>query len=79
MEKRTEELKTHVSEAMKRDWIERSHSAGCSPSELLIDLVSLSLYGVTFGEHQSRGRREALNIKNLPVFLKQSSDNQKEA
>jgi hypothetical protein len=65
MDKRTEEIKTHSTERIKADWAMRARLAGCNPSELLNDLICLTLYGETYGEHEAKVRREALTRQGL--------------
>ena len=67
MDKRTEEIKTHASEQIKADWLARAKQAECNQSELLLDLICLTLYGETYGEHEAKVRREALTKQGPTV------------
>lgn len=56
----SEDLKTHVPEAMKDAVQHLASEAGCEVSELLRDMVCLRLHGVTFGEYVANHRRAVL-------------------
>ncbi len=58
--KLTQELSTHVDESMAEQFRRRAADAGCTVSDLLRDLITLQLLGVTYGEHVAQIRRSAL-------------------
>ena len=62
-DKCTEELKTKVPDDLAARWRARARKAGCSPSELLRDLVCMTEHGMTFGELETKYRREALGFQ----------------
>jgi hypothetical protein len=62
-DKCTEELKTKVPDDLAARWRSRARQAGCSPSELLRDLVCMTEHGMTFGELETKYRREALGFQ----------------
>lgn len=49
-DKCTDEIKTKVPSDMADRWRARARRAGCSPSELLRDLICMTEHGMTFGE-----------------------------
>ena len=63
MDKCTDELKTKVPSDLADLWRARARRAGCSPSELLRDLVCITEHGMTFGELETNDRRSALGIQ----------------
>lgn len=58
--KLTQELSTHVDDSMAEQFRRRAADAGCTVSDLLRDLITLQLLGVTYGEHVAQIRRSAL-------------------
>ena len=56
----TEEAKTHLPEDMRHELDCDAHSAGCTLSELLRDLIYLAKRGMTYGEHVANHRRAVL-------------------
>ena len=64
-DKCTDEIKTKVPSDLADRWRARSRKAGCSPSELLRDLICITELGVTFGEHETNNRRSALGLQAL--------------
>lgn len=62
-DKCTEELKTKVPDDLAARWHARARKAGCSPSELLRDLVCMTEHGMTFDELKTKYRREALGFQ----------------
>lgn len=62
-DKCTEEIKTKVPEELASLWRARARKAGCSPSELLRDLICMTEHGMTFGELETKYRREALGFQ----------------
>lgn len=58
-------LTTKVPEDMADLWKRRARLAGCTPGELLRDLVSVTLHGMTFGELETNDRRKALGLQEL--------------
>jgi hypothetical protein len=65
-DKCTEEIKTKVPDDLATRWRARARLAGCSPSELLRDLICLQEHGMTFGELETKYRREALGFQATP-------------
>lgn len=59
-------LTTKVPEDMADAWKRRARVAGCTPAELLRDLVCVTLHGLTFGELETNDRRRALGLQELP-------------
>ena len=59
-DKCTERLSANVPEELATAWRIRARHAGCTPSELLRDLICMNLLGMTWGEHVTKDRREAL-------------------
>jgi hypothetical protein len=55
------ELSTHVDELLAEQFRRRAADAGCTVSDLLRDLITLQIYGVTYGEHVAQIRRSALS------------------
>lgn len=53
-------LKTSLPDGVELDFRKKASEAGCTPAELLRDLVCLSLYDKTFGEIIAGTRREIL-------------------
>ena len=62
-DKCTEEIKTKVPDDLALRWRARARKAGCSPSELLRDLICITEHGITFGELETKYRREALGLQ----------------
>ena len=62
-DKCTEEIKTKVPDDLAARWRARARKAGCSPSELLRDLICMTEFGMTFGELETKYRREALGFQ----------------
>ena len=62
-DKCTEEIKTKVPDDLAMRWRARARKAGCSPSELLRDLICMTEHGMTFGELETKYRREALGYQ----------------
>ena len=58
--KMTEDVKTHVPEFMLNDLQRLSSEAACNVGEAVRDILSLRLYGCTFGELVSNHRRAVL-------------------
>jgi hypothetical protein len=56
----TATLKTHIPELTHAEFLRKAAAAGCTPSELLRDLVCLVTHGDTFGELMAAQRRESL-------------------
>ena len=54
-------LKTTVPEELEAEFRAKAQQLGCTQSELLRDIVSLSLRGKTFGELTADERRNALD------------------
>ena len=59
-DKCTEKLSANVPEELATAWRMRARQAGCTPSELLRDLICMNLLGKTWGEHVTKDRRDAL-------------------
>lgn len=57
----TATLKTHIPDELDFEFRERAQQLGCSPSELLRDLVCIAMRGATFGELTAEERRRALS------------------
>lgn len=53
-------LKTHVPDKIDDEFRRRAQEVGCSPAELLRDLVCLAMRGVVYGELTAEERRVAL-------------------
>ena len=64
-DKCTDEIKTKVPSDMADRWRARARRAGCSPSELLRDLICMTEHGMTFGELETKYRRDALGMQAL--------------
>ncbi|MCF8156660.1 MAG: hypothetical protein K9K35_11695 [Rhodoferax sp.] len=62
-DKCTEEIKTKVPDDLALRWRARARRAGCSPSELLRDLICITEHGMTFGELETKYRRDALGFQ----------------
>lgn len=62
-DKCTSKLTTNVSEEHEILFRQRARQAGCTPAELLRDLVCVALTGETWGEHVIKDRRAALGIQ----------------
>lgn len=62
-DKCTDEIKTKLPSEIADRWRARARKAGCSPSELLRDLICFTELGVTFGEHETNCRRAALGLQ----------------
>ena len=62
-DKCTDEIKTKVPSEMADRWRARARRAGCSPSELLRDLICMTEHGMTFGELETKDRRHALGLQ----------------
>jgi len=54
-------LKTNLPDDTYLSFMELAHKAGCTPSELLRDLVCLTVHGTAFGELTARNRRAILS------------------
>lgn len=70
-------LKTHIPDAIDFEFRQLAQKLGCSPSELLRDVVCLAVRGSTFGELTADERRKALDSKGpekglLSNFFKSS-------
>lgn len=65
-DKCTDEIKTRVPGDMADLWRARARRAGCSPSELLRDLICMTEHGMTFGELETKDRRNALALQAQP-------------
>lgn len=57
----TATLKTHLPEELDTEFRMLAQEVGCTPSELLRDLVCLSLRKLTYGELTADERRRVLN------------------
>lgn len=55
-------LKTHIPEETDTYFKELARRAGCTPSELLRDLICLVVHDQTFGEITAAQRRAAFSI-----------------
>lgn len=66
-DKRTHAIKATAPEYIKEELHQRARQAGCSDSDLLLDIVCLSFYSVTYGEHESKYRRGALGLQANPL------------
>ena len=64
-DKCTEKLSANVPEELATAWRMRARQAGCTPSELLCDLICMNLLGKTWGEHVTQDRRAALESPAL--------------
>ena len=64
-DKCTAVLTAKVPDEMADAWKQRARKAGCTPGELLRDLVSVTLHGMTFGELETNDRRKALGLQEL--------------
>lgn len=64
-DKCTDEIKTKVPSELADRWRARARKAGCSPSELLRDLICVTEHGMTFGELETNNRRMALGAQAL--------------
>jgi hypothetical protein len=62
-DKCTDEIKTKVPSDIADRWRARARKAGCSPSELLRDLICMTEHGLTFGELETKDRRAALGLQ----------------
>lgn len=62
-DKCTDEIKTKVPSELADRWRARARRAGCSPSELLRDMICLTEHGMTFGELETNNRRQALGVQ----------------
>ena len=58
--KRTQEAKTMVTERMHDLIAEKARAAGCTPSDLVHDILYLVLTGKTFADHVADDRRAVL-------------------
>ncbi len=56
----TEPLKTHIPEITNDEFRRLAANLGCTPSELLRDLVCLAVHGQTFGEMSAAERKQTL-------------------
>jgi hypothetical protein len=54
-------LKTHVPDDIDFEFRQAAQMLGCSPSELLRDVVCLAVRGATFGELTAAERRKTLD------------------
>ena len=63
-DKCTEKLSANVPEELATAWRQRARQAGCTPSELLRDLICMNLLGKTWGEHVNQDRRAALGLQD---------------
>lgn len=54
-------LKTHIPDEIDFEFRQKAQQLGCSPSELLRDLVCLAVRGSTFGELTAEERRKTLD------------------
>ena len=64
-DKCTEPLSTKVPEELASAFRRRARAAGCTPADLLRDLICVVEHGVTFGELEVNHRRQALNLQAL--------------
>ena len=62
-DKCTEKLSAMVPDELATQWRQRARQAGCTPSELLRDLICMALHGETFGELVTKDRRAALGLQ----------------
>ena len=76
----TEKMGTNVPQEFADEFNRRAHQAGCTPSELLRDLICLNLHGITWGEHINQDRRAALRVELIHVVKdRRSSPNLEES
>lgn len=73
-DKCTDEIKTKVPSDMADRWRARARRAGCSPSELLRDLICMTEHGMTFGELETKYRRDALGMQALTQGMRGASE-----
>ncbi|MEI6599852.1 MAG: hypothetical protein WCN21_05230 [Comamonadaceae bacterium] len=59
-DKCTEKLCANIPDELAMKWRQRARLAGCTPSELLRDAICMIELGMTWGEHVTKDRREAL-------------------
>ena len=64
-DKCTEPLSTKVPEDLAVAFRKRARAAGCTPADLLRDLICVVEHGLTFGELEVNDRRRALNLQAL--------------
>ena len=64
-DKCTEPLSTKVPEELAVAFRRRARAAGCTPADLLRDLICHLEHGLTFGELETNDRRRALNLQAL--------------
>lgn len=64
-DKCTEPLSTKVPEELAVAFRKRARAAGCTPADLLRDLICHLEHGLTFGELETNDRRRALNLQAL--------------
>jgi hypothetical protein len=64
-DKCTEPLSTKVPEDLAVLFRKRARAAGCTPADLLRDLICHLEHGLTFGELETNDRRRALNLQAL--------------
>jgi hypothetical protein len=64
-DKCTEPLSTKVPEDLAVAFRKRARAAGCTPADLLRDLICHLEHGLTFGELETNDRRRALNLQAL--------------
>jgi len=64
-DKCTEPLSTKVPEELASAFRRRARAAGCTPADLLRDLICHLEHGLTFGELELNDRRRALNLQAL--------------
>ena len=66
-EKRLYAVKVMVTEDIAELIRSRAQQAGCSQSDLGLDIFCLQLLGCTYGEHVANFRRAALSRKDAEV------------
>ena len=72
--KLTESLKTLLDEDTALRFQRRACAAGCTPAELLRDMVFVLEYGMTFGEHVAESRRIALSREGSIAALTKADE-----
>lgn len=65
-DKCTDVLTTKVPADLADAFRRRSRAAGCTPGELLRDLICHLEHGLTWGELETNDRRRALGLQSIP-------------